>query len=562
MRVTRRARSIACVVVSAMLGSTALMKDRSIAAHSSPTVRAVTSLGSAARQADGSGPLTVTPALDVDRAVTAIVTTDGGTLTATAANGAVFTLTIPRGALLDQESITMTPVASISDLPFSGGLAGAGAVQLGPDGLILLQPATLAIQATSPLSLDEQSPFAWSKTGEDFHLYPLTLDPTTLTMEITHFSGYGAGSGSSGERGAARDHSPGRSTSELEQQVQKLAEDARQKLSQNPTKKQTKKINKQYKNEVVNAEESLFESLLDDLKADLASGNEAALRCRLSALLSSLVQLHEKKLELANLVVDMAPTVSKAIQTLIDKASSRCQDNISEIGNLLGLAKFASLLAGYDSALSGLSSVAQKAVAAATKCGSLKMSFDSTATLGTLGQPVVTLDITLKASVQLTPIIDKDGVSVKFTGQGPLKHDPEPPKASVVECSVTGQGTDSILNVISFEFQLKLREVDCTNQDSAPPTDFKAVIDVGRPVENYDVQCPDGIAATAHGEVWRGQFFCRHQHDAQGGSQFTLTGWTPGGSPSNPATLCGLYDFQAPACPLLESAVIEVTRGQ
>jgi hypothetical protein len=571
MEVTRRSRRIAWGTVAALLASSVVLNYPLTTARSASRSAAGPATAhiverAQERPADALGPLSITPALDTGRAVSVVITAGGGTLTATAANGAIFMLTIPAGAIPDQETITMTPVASIPDLPFSGGLAGAGAVQLEPEGLLLLKAATLVIQPSSPLSVDQQCPFSWHQAGDDFHLFPLTLDVTTITMQLTHFSGYGTGSGTSGDRGAAASHSPGRSTSQLEQQIQKLPQDARDKLSLNPTKKQTKKAVKTYNQDLLNLLLSTFANLLSTLQQALLSDSESAMRCALSSLLDSLVLLHSKDLDLTILGVSdqFVPTVTATLQRLISKSSSRCPSNLSEIGNLLGLAKFGFVLAGADAALSGLSKTAQSAVDAALKCGSLKMSFDSTVTIGT-AETQVTLDITLKANVALTPTIDKDGVSVKFTGQGPLNHDPEPPQMSVIYCSVSGQGTNSTLKVISFEFDLKLREVDCTSGDAeTPPTTFKAVIDVGRPVEDYMVHCPNGIAGVANGEIWRGQFFCRHQNQAVNGSgsQFTITDWTPGGSPFKEGTLCGSYDVKGTACPLAESAIIEVTRNQ
>src|SRR5262245_47683239 len=171
-------RLLTSAIAAAVLVSISLMNYSFTAAHTSFNSSSSSSSSvvrirprAAERPADGSGPLAVTPALDTARAVSATVTSDGGTLTATAANGAVFTLTIPAGAIPEEETITMTPIASIPDLPFSGGLAGAGAVQLEPEGLLLLKAATLVIQPSSLLSLDQQCPFSWHQAGDDFHLF-------------------------------------------------------------------------------------------------------------------------------------------------------------------------------------------------------------------------------------------------------------------------------------------------------------------------------------------------------------------------------------------------------
>ena len=67
----------------------------------------------------------------------------GGTLQATGADGTVYSLTIPSGALLVETAITMTPIVSISggDLP-SASLLG---VDLQPSGLRLYEFADLSI---------------------------------------------------------------------------------------------------------------------------------------------------------------------------------------------------------------------------------------------------------------------------------------------------------------------------------------------------------------------------------------------------------------------------------
>jgi hypothetical protein len=567
--ITTRKRSFRWAVITILLATTALMNypvtvGQSAVRPPSPVGGARSSLSTA----DDSGPLSITPALDGDRAASATITSDGGTLTATAANGTIFTLAIPPGALVDTETITMVPAGSIPDLPLSGGLAGGGAVQLGPDGLILLKAATLVIQPSSPLSIDQQSPFAWHASGEDFHLFPLTLDPATLTMELIHFSGYGAGSGTSGDRAAARAHSSASEQSQLEQQVQKSAEDARQKLSQNPTKKQQKKAEKKYKNDVANYYEDLFESLLESLKQDLSPLNEAGLRCRLSHLLESLKDLHEKgHLGLENLVVDLAPTVTKAVQTLVDKASERCADDIREVANLLGLAKFAERLGAADSALSGVSSIAKTARDAVIKCARLTLYFFSrvnfSAPTGT--GPPFTIGIVLAArngdagSVHLTPTIDTDG-TIKFKGQAPLKH--EDPALSVPDCSSNLSGSaESTLNVISFEFTLKMREVNCDSPDANWPSDFKAVIDVGEPYEHIVAQCPNGVGASVQGDVWRAQFYCRYQAVAQSGSQFTITDWDLVGTGSKD-TLCDWKDSGSSGCRFDQFNHMKVTRDQ
>src|SRR5262245_32309404 len=87
--------------------------------------------------------------VDEARAATITVPTWGGTVTARGADGTVYSLRIPSGALLEDTAITMTPIVSISggDLPS----ATAFGVDLQPSGLRFYEFADLSI---TPPQLD------------------------------------------------------------------------------------------------------------------------------------------------------------------------------------------------------------------------------------------------------------------------------------------------------------------------------------------------------------------------------------------------------------------------
>lgn len=140
------------------------------------------------------GSLNVTPTLDRSHAATQIFSASvGGTMTATGADGTVFTLTIPAKALLSDESITMTPMLGVDGLPVSGGFVAG--VQLEPDGLRLFKPATLTIQTPVPVPVDQQAPFSYHSSGQDFSFYPLAMG-SGIRFNLVHFSGEGLGQGS------------------------------------------------------------------------------------------------------------------------------------------------------------------------------------------------------------------------------------------------------------------------------------------------------------------------------------------------------------------------------
>ena len=143
----------------------------------------------------------VVPHSDPSRAVSKLIPPEGGAVSAVAADGTQFTLTLPAGALVSEEEITLTPVGAIDRLPLSGGLSAA--VQVEPEGLLLFQPATLLIESPVPIAAAQEITFAWRGTGEVFFLYPpKPLNTASITLSLTHFSGYGAGRGTSADETA------------------------------------------------------------------------------------------------------------------------------------------------------------------------------------------------------------------------------------------------------------------------------------------------------------------------------------------------------------------------
>lgn len=163
-------------------------------------------------------PLSVSPVLDPTHATVAVITaTTGGSITATAADGTIYTLAFPADALLFDTEITLTPVTSIGGLPFSGGLQAA--VQIAPDGLYLYQVATLSIAPATAVLSSEQIGFGYYGSGTEFHLEALTT--TGLVFGIEHFSGYGAGLGTAADVSQQELRPP---TAPLDQLVQVIAQ--------------------------------------------------------------------------------------------------------------------------------------------------------------------------------------------------------------------------------------------------------------------------------------------------------------------------------------------------
>lgn len=80
-------------------------------------------------------PVNLTVTLQSPRAASARVMTAGGTVTATADDGTVYTLTLPPAALLTDTTVTITPIATVTGLDLTGGRYAPTLVTFSPRGL-------------------------------------------------------------------------------------------------------------------------------------------------------------------------------------------------------------------------------------------------------------------------------------------------------------------------------------------------------------------------------------------------------------------------------------------
>jgi hypothetical protein len=145
-------------------------------------------------------PLDVDPTLDTAHAVTATIDPTGGTLQTTGADGTHYRLDVPPGGVLGPVAITLTPLAKVDGLPFSGGLVAGAA--LAPDGLQFANPARLTITGAPAVDPARETPFGYRGDGHDLAMTPLVMDPELQAFDLYHFSSYGIASATEAERRA------------------------------------------------------------------------------------------------------------------------------------------------------------------------------------------------------------------------------------------------------------------------------------------------------------------------------------------------------------------------
>ncbi len=180
-----------------------------------------------------SNTLHVTITKDLSRSTSTLISAAlGGSISTTAQDGTVYTLTIPPDALVSDETITLTPVTAVDGMPLSGGLSGA--VNFEPDGLSLLEPATLEIQFTGPVSTADAISFQYIGNGSDCFLIPEMIDGSTVSLQINHFSGAGNGKGTDEDRARTSSYTPASAEDQFFQDLNNLRVRAR-KEGRSPT---------------------------------------------------------------------------------------------------------------------------------------------------------------------------------------------------------------------------------------------------------------------------------------------------------------------------------------
>lgn len=148
--------------------------------------------GSPSAILEPSEPVDLAIVLDTSKHVEALIPVEGGSISATGADGTVYTLDIPSDALLVETMIGLTPVASLDGMPFG---TQPYAVQLSPDGLSLFNHAILTITPTDVIPVGEQIFFGYQAEGQDMILAAPVADSSEIKINVLHFSGNGVTKG-------------------------------------------------------------------------------------------------------------------------------------------------------------------------------------------------------------------------------------------------------------------------------------------------------------------------------------------------------------------------------
>jgi len=170
-------------------------------------------------------PLNVTVELDETSTIGGTFSPNGSAMTLTAADGTVFTLEVPPGALDTDTEITMTAVKSITGAPLSSGTVAA--VQLEPSGLFFNELVTLTIVPAQEIPIENQIIFGYEGNGLDYHLAVVDPKSRAIKIKLMEFSGAGVGSGGDKEWAANLQNQANNSRVRLQNEVGKLLQTER-----------------------------------------------------------------------------------------------------------------------------------------------------------------------------------------------------------------------------------------------------------------------------------------------------------------------------------------------
>ncbi len=341
-------------------------------------------------------PLTVSPTLQPSRADSKRIGTGGGTVAATAANGTRFTLTVPPKALLSDETVTLTPVAAIGNLPLSQGLIGA--VEIRPHGLQLLRPATLAIQPPSGTPVTNKTGFLANQGGQDFQLEPLAAG-TALKLSLTHFSTPGAGRGTAADAAQVTSRMPVRTQAQYES----LAGDIVKRLGQSD----------EAIDELAALSAAYYRDIVKPL-ADKALTDDSYAEEAVSRLIA-----WERQMELLGLTdhflikpisAGIWDRVEAILRNAVNKSYARCTNHdLSEVVRLISFERTAQLT-GLDLG---------NAMGKAEKCAHFEVDFDVQVTLSPYfgDEPETAANIDYQA---LDVPLSMSGPMAEIQGQKPL----------------------------------------------------------------------------------------------------------------------------------------------
>ena len=448
-------------------------------------------------------PISVTPILDTERQAEAIIPASGGTLSVTGADGTIFQLDIPAGALVFDTLIRMIPVSTLDGMPFG---SDHYAVQFEPNGLYFHDFVTLTITPAQDIPIDQQIVFSYLGEGSELVLAAPVVDSSEIKILMDHFSGSGVTKGFLADIEPVRERLGGSVERRLYSTLaEKLALERQRQFLGEETSEGVLEAFKEFFKEF---EEKVLKPRLDAAGESCAAGQLAV---------QTAIELSRQKqlvgiVEGTQLDIGLLITVT---DVCMQEEYELCRDEHiihRIIPAWLGARKNFEVIGGMDQA----AAVLEKAEELVRKCLTFEMKFESQGSFddGFGGG--------FTSSVESTIELQFNTQDLTIKGQAPLDNtafDYTDPDCAV--STTPGGGTFQAMDLSYIS-------------DTKSPTDvvgyvrdFKFIYYPGNTSESFTVTCPDQPSFTQPlSLLWTGIYLITHEgemSEAAGG--FTLEDW-------------------------------------
>lgn len=460
-------------------------------------------------------PLTVAPAPDIPRKVEALIPLQGGSLTATGADGTRYTLEIPTDALTSETRISMTPLAGLSGLPFGSGEVYA--VQLEPEGLFFNNFATLTITPPQAIPPDQQILYAYQNSDHELTLAEPVVNSSEVKMLIQHFSGYGVTKGLLADVESVRERLGGSAEARLQSEMAYHLNRVRQQQLLGSA----------------DADEDLsagFKDLFDRFEREvvqprIAAAGESCAAGRLA--LQTALSFERQKQLLGMGSEEGMSQINDLFQTAglvcVKEEYELCaKDHIIHrmIPVWLGIERQAQLLGGGE----GDSPLSQEARRLTEQCLRFDLEFYSSATFDAGGGDGYDSVVRSKVPIRFST------ADMTFTGQAPLVN--ESFEFRVQGCQVNSQRGGSTFHLGDFKYVSDTRS---PNDELGYVRDIELTYFPERTTETFTVTCPDSPPySMPPSGLWWGIFLVTH---------FSELGSNTGGMSAPPAELLDGLSF-------------------
>lgn len=540
-----------------LVGAVILLACRLMTNPSSSTPSSTEATHSGTRPATGStkgyqyvfeaqaNPAELTLSLDQTRTAEATVPVEGGQIKATGVDGTVYTLEIPANALVSATKISLTPLASLSGLPFSSKVTYA--VQLAPEGLILYKDAILTVAPPQPIALEKQVFFNYKGEGQGPGLAMPVTDSKEMKIRLFHFSGYGITEGEMSEVATVQEQLGSDPVSRLQSLAAQFLEEER--IRQEGGTVEDSSLTGEALIDLINQyEEQVVKPALQAAESSCEAGHAA---------INSLIDLERTRQLLGvssrgNLGTDLVDLMSSVAKVCVKEAYQQCVDEhiIHRMIPLwIGLMRENELLGGTSS--DPEPEEVKLAEDLTVKCLTFELQFESRGSFDAGGGGGYKSEVKAKVRLQFNP------QTITIKGEAPLdsiSFDFTPPEG----CTATSTPGGGTFATNSLEY---ITDTHSPDDEVGYVSDFRINFWPGVTTESFHVDCPPQGSSKQEAHYtsppsgyWSGVFFALHAEELNAATGPGNSS-EPGGPPPMPdigSMLSGAEVGAVPALPVPE----------